>query len=263
MVGISTSSFYGKLTTEDAAQKIGELGGTCAEVFLNSFSEYTGKFIDVVGERLKKSNVKFNSVHTLPTQFEPQLFAITNRQRSDAEVFFRQVLEGASKNGCTTYVMHGKPFFKKNVGSFTVDYDDVARTLNHLCAIASEYNMDIALENVHWAMCNNLEFILAMKQRVERLKFTLDIKQAHLSEIGWEEYIAAFSSKLINVHICDYVNKTTCLPGRGEVDFKRLSHGLNGINYRGNVIVEVYDRDYSSYSELAYAVEYCKGFFED
>lgn len=262
MVGISTSSFYGKLTTEDAVYKIADMGVSCAEVFLNTFSEYTSEYIHMISKRLHERSVLFNSVHTLPTQFEPQLFAVTKRQREDAEMLFRQVVQAASQGGCGIYVMHGKPFFKKNTGSFKVDVDTVSNHLHNLCAIAGEYGVKIALENVHWAMCNNLEFIEAIKKNVPELYFTLDIKQANLSGIHWREYLTAFNERLINVHICDFIGRDTCMPGTGSVDFYDLAKSLHDVSYKGNVIIEVYDRDYKDYDQLKQCVTYCKNVFE-
>lgn len=261
MLGISTSSFYGRLTTEEAIDAIAKMGVGCAEVFLNTFSEYTYEYIMMVSDRLKKNGLVFGTVHTLPTQFEPQLFALTNRQRDDAKRFFKEILKGAADGGCTTYVMHGKPFFKKNVNSFKVDIQNIADNMNKLCDIAGKYGVKIALENVHWAMCNNIDFINEINFKVPMLRYTLDIKQAHLSGIHWQEYISAFGSRLANVHICDYIGKNTCLPGRGEVDFTKLKASLDDIGYSGNEIVEVYERDYKDFEDLKKSVDFCKGFF--
>ena len=49
-VGISTASLFGRYYTEDALEKLNELGVDVAEVFLESYSEYTKKF----GKILKK-----------------------------------------------------------------------------------------------------------------------------------------------------------------------------------------------------------------
>lgn len=261
MLGISTSSFYGRLSTEDAIYQIADCGVECAEVFLNSFSEYEIDYIKMVSGRLKDNGLAFNSVHTLPTQFEPQLFAVTKRQREDAEFFMKKVMEAASESDCSVYVMHGKPFFKKNIGSFSVNIDAVSDRLNELCEIANSFNMKIALENVHWAMCNNLEFVNAIKNNVPDLGFTLDIKQAHLSGLHWIDYLNGFNDRLLNVHICDYIDKSTKLPGRGQVDFSCLSNELDRIEYKGNVILEVYEKDYTDFDDLQECVDFCQRFF--
>lgn len=261
MLGISTSSFYGRLTTEDAIYKIADMGVKCAEVFLNSFSEYSNDYIKIVSGRLKDSGLAFNSVHTLPTQFEPQLFAVTKRQREDAETFMKSVMEEASRAECKIYVMHGKPFFKKNTGSVSLNINNISDRLNQLCEIAKSYGMKIGLENVHWAMCNNLEFVNEIIKNVPEIGFTLDVKQAHLSGLHWNDYLNKFDNRLLNVHICDYIDKSTRLPGKGDVDFSELSNELKRIKYDGNIILEVYEKDYSDFDELQNCVNYCKRFF--
>lgn len=261
MLGISTSSFYGHLSTEDAVYKIAEAGVDCAEVFLNSFSEYSNEFISMISGRLKECGLVFNSVHTLPTQFEPQLFSSSKRQKEDAVYFLKTVMEASAKAGCHIYVMHGKPFYKKNIGSFKVDVEMVSDVLNELCETAESYNMEIGLENVHWAMCNNIEFVNSIKSRVSKLKFTLDIKQAYFAETDWQDYIAAFGNRLINVHICDYKEKKTCLPGQGEVDFVKFNEILNNSGYDRNIILEVYKQDYCDFNDLQNCINFCKEIF--
>lgn len=261
MLGISTSSFYCRLSTEDAIYKIHELGVQCAEVFLNTYSEYKKDYIQMISDRLSECNLLFNSVHTLPTQFEPQLFALSKRQQDDAIAFFKDILNSASSAGCKIYVMHGKPFFKKNIAEKPLNMDSIASVLTELCNIANEYGMQIALENVHWAMCNNLEFINGIKAVVPDLRFTLDIKQAHLSGTHYKEYIKAFGERLVNVHICDYVDTHTCLPGQGKADFNLLNNCLLDAGYTGNVILEVYEKDYSDYEQLQSSVNYLTEIF--
>lgn len=44
-LGISTASLHGRLNTEDALKWIGDMGASCAEVFLSSHSEYKTEFL--------------------------------------------------------------------------------------------------------------------------------------------------------------------------------------------------------------------------
>ena len=262
MIGISTSTFYSKLSTEDSVNKIAQMGSRTLEVFLNTFSEYTTDYLDIIGERVEETGLRFNSVHTLPTQFEPQLFALSSRQKEDALYFFENVLKGASKYGCKMYVLHGTPYYRKNTGIISLDASKVVEPLNMLCDIAKKYDMKIALENVHWAMCNNLDFVNFIKNDVTDIGFTLDIKQAHLSRLTYKDYLDAFGDRLLNVHICDYMGNSPCMIGKGQVDFNRLAQDLKNANYKGDVMLELYPNDYDTFDEVKDAFDYCNRVFE-
>lgn len=73
-LGISTASLHGRLNTEDALKWIGDMGASCAEVFLSSHSEYKRDFLKVLLKAQNNTNIKVSSVHTLNTHFEAQLF---------------------------------------------------------------------------------------------------------------------------------------------------------------------------------------------
>lgn len=84
-VGISTATFFSKVLTEDSFSVIQQCGGECAEVFLTTYTEYEPAFGDLLQAR--RDGLEIYSVHSLNTQFEPQLFNAAPRTRNDAEVF--------------------------------------------------------------------------------------------------------------------------------------------------------------------------------
>ena len=88
--GISTASFFGKELTENTFEIMESLGIKGAEVFLTTYCEYENSFADLL--KKKKGNVEIFSVHTLNTQFEPQLYNNAPRTFEDRARFYEKVL---------------------------------------------------------------------------------------------------------------------------------------------------------------------------
>ena len=63
ITGISTSSLFLRMPTEDAAVTVKELGAQTAEVFYQTFYEYRPEFSKMLAPKIDGLNV--NSVHTL------------------------------------------------------------------------------------------------------------------------------------------------------------------------------------------------------
>ena len=100
-VGISTATFFSKVLTEDSFSVIQRCGGDTCEVFLTTFYEYKDSFGRLLKER--KGDFDVYSVHSLNTQFEPQLFNKVQRTYDDAEGVFRSVLNVGQIIGAKAY----------------------------------------------------------------------------------------------------------------------------------------------------------------
>lgn len=72
-IGLSTAAFYGKWEVEEAAALLGRYGAECAEVFLQTRSEYAREFARLVRKNL--NGVPCTSVHPFGTAFENEFFA--------------------------------------------------------------------------------------------------------------------------------------------------------------------------------------------
>ena len=80
--GISTASLFRRYDTLSAVKRFELLGVDCAEVFLESFSRYNKKYGKSINKA--KKEVDIHSVHTLTTQFEPQLFSVNKVAQEDS-----------------------------------------------------------------------------------------------------------------------------------------------------------------------------------
>ena len=110
--GISTASLFMRQYNEDAVQTINRLGVKTCEIFLETFSEYTRAYGELLNER--KGNLSVNSVHLFTTNLEPQLFSENERTRKDAFYFLGEAMNAANALGAKYYTFHGTARYKKN-----------------------------------------------------------------------------------------------------------------------------------------------------
>ena len=82
--GMSTASLFGRMTTEQALSKIGEMNIPCAEIFLSTFQEYQTDFARLLYDIAQEFHIHITSVHPFSLGFEPQLFSSYARSRQDA-----------------------------------------------------------------------------------------------------------------------------------------------------------------------------------
>lgn len=252
ITGMSTSCFFGRLTVEEAIDVMAKMGVKTAEIFLNTFSEYEPGYISELKKRIDDTDISVFSVHPHGVQYEPQLFSRYERSRIDAEVIYRKVLEAASVLGAKRYVCHGSIALKRN-GSLP-DMQRIAKTVDRLCDIASEYDVRFCYENVHWCLFNRPEFATELLKYTDNknLGFTLDVKQAAQSGYEILDYAKAMSYRISDLHICDFVREPNgvrpVLPPNGELDIPALKSALK--DYNGAAILEVYGDNYKDFAEF-------------
>lgn len=263
LVGMSTSNYYGKLMTEESMEHLCKLGVRDFEVFLQSPSEYTDEFIDILVGIKEKYNARIHSLHSLGTQFEPQLFADAYRQRNDAFKVYRTLMHCAERLGAGAYVMHGPARLKRK--EYILNYKSLGKTSSELAEIASDHGVKLTWENVHWAFYKEPEFaeLLLDNCTSDNVYFTLDIKQAMQAGHNPDEYIKTTRGRIINVHVCDYNGTVLCLPGQGGVDFPKLFAQLKEVGYSGAIIEEVYCPDIKDDAALLSSYDYLRALASD
>ncbi|MGI6160874.1 MAG: sugar phosphate isomerase/epimerase family protein [Christensenellales bacterium] len=265
-IGISTASFFGRLNTEDALQEIGRLGVRTCEVFLGSHSEYTEDFAKLLADIAGKYGVRISSVHSLSTQFEPQLFSINDRQAADARVFLKRIFKAAEIMGAGMYVHHG-PTMLKRVSKRPLDYKWLAKRASMLADMAADYGVKFTWENVQWCLYGFPGFARELNSclSTKNLYYTLDLKQAARSGYNISEYVKDMGERMVNLHICDYVcgkeGADSKMPGEGQCDFNLLKRELDAVGYNGPAILEVYIQDYNDSSDLLYGVDFLNSVF--
>lgn len=248
-IGISTASLFKRYQTVDGLKKLSEKGVKNVEVFFESFCEYNKKF----GKKLAKikGDVNVHSVHTLTTQFEPQLYTENSVAQKDAFNILEGMLKGAKAVGAKYYTFHGPARIKRV--PFKINFDRVGEITKKVCALCKKYGITLAYENVHWCYYNYVGFFGELKKHVPTLKGTLDIKQARQSGIDVYDLINEMGSDIVTVHLSD-VDKDgkMCLPlaKRGTVDFEKLFRALKEVGFDGTMLIEAYYGDFNEEDEL-------------
>ena len=251
--GISTASLFGRKHTEDGLQFLSQNGVKTAEVFLESYSEYTKDF----GVMLKnmKGDISVHSIHTLTTQFEPQLFSLNDRAMADSYKLLDGTLQCAKEIGAKYYTFHGVPRLKRT--PMTINFDRVAKYTQLIIDNCAKYGVSLAYENVHWAYYNYVGFFNELRRRTQGLKGTLDIKQARQSGVDYREFIKEMASDIVTVHLSDIdANGKMCLPGKGITDFDELFIRLKDVGFDGALILEVYQNDFERFEELFNSLDF-------
>ena len=245
--GISTASLFGRFYTEDALKFLSDNNVKCAEVFLESYSEYNKAF----GKVLKgvKGSTEIHSVHTLTTQFEPQLYSLNERAKVDSFSLLDSAMAAAEEIGAKYYTFHGGARFKKI--PYNLDFDKIGRETQDIIDVCKKHGVSLAYENVHWGYYNYVGFFSELKKRTEGLKGTFDIKQARLSGVDYKEYVKEMGEDLVTAHISDIDESgKMCLPTKGVTDFKEVFSLLRDVGFDGAILLEVYKNDFSEFNEL-------------
>ena len=246
-VGFSTACFFSKLNTEDALSLLSERGVPAAEIFLNTYMEYTSEFTDELLTR--RGNVDIHSVHAMTMQYEPMLFNINDRTRADAMATLRDVCRATQRLGAKYYTFHGPAIVK--LTHRVPPMDIFGPKMRVVADIATEYGVTVAYENVHWCYYRTPEFITDLLQYVPSLYTTLDIKQARQSGYDWRDYLKAMGERVATVHVLDYTadGKMT-LPTLGAFEYKELFERVYDLNPDADVMIEVYYDNYNNYDEV-------------
>ncbi len=254
-VGISTATLFGRKPTEQALEFFAQNNIQCAEVFLESFCEYNDEFGKLLAKN--KGNVNVHSVHTLTTQFEPQLYSLNERAKSDSFKLLDMTMSSAKQFGAKYYTFHGGARFKKT--PFKINYDRVGNITQQIINVANKYGITLAYENVHWGYYNYIGFFDEIRKRTSNLKATLDIKQARQSGINYAEYINEMNSDIVTVHLSDVDSLgKMCLPGNGVTDFCDLFKRLNDVGFNGALLIEAYQSDFETYQQLFESLDFVK-----
>lgn len=256
--GVSTASLFLRMTTEDALQYLDRSGVDIAEVFLSTYSEYTEEFASLLKRNAER--IKIRSVHTLNTQFEPQLYSAGLRAEEDAFNMLESVLTSAERLGAKSYTFHGVARLKKT--PLKMDFAKIGERTGKIIRACRRHGVALAYENVHWAYYNFPGFFGELKERCPELKGVLDVKQAWQSGCSFHEFIDDMKGDIVTVHISDRTETgELCLPGKGVFPFRELRAHLRDVGFDGAVVIEVYQNNYGDVSELLDSVAYLKDFF--
>lgn len=237
MIGLSCAAFYGRMETEEQAAHLRDFPLDTCEVFLQTPSEYQASFGSLVRRRL--SGLPCASVHAKGTQFEPDLFGASARQRADALATLCGALDAGQALGARWYVFHGPGGVK---GPITPDrIAALPERFARMQQEARRRGLEILWENVSWCALRRPEDVRTALRLLPDLHFVMDIKQAFRGQVDPFAMLDAMGSRVRHVHVLDWDESgALCLPGQGVMDFDRLFRQLRDQGYNGAVILEPY-----------------------
>ena len=238
-LGLSSAAFYGRMETEEQAAHLTQFPVDCCEVFLQSRSEYTVDFGDLVRRNL--GEIPCVSAHPKGTQFEWDLFGRSRRQVEDAFETFTGVCDAARAMGAQYYVLHGPAGISAPLEPGRIH--NLKDTAARMQEIASQRGIEVLWENVSWCALRRAEDVEAMTVLLPTQRFVLDVKQAFRAGQDPLEVLKAMGDRVAHVHVLDMTGEgELCLPGEGVADWQGIARQLRDIGYQGAVILEPYER---------------------
>lgn len=250
--GISTSCLY-PMNTELALRELGERGVETSEVFLNSISETTPEFADILNEIKSEYGMKITAVHPFSSFSETfMLFGEYERRYLDAVEFYKRCFEVTAMLGADISIIHGM----RHIGK--LPHEIYFERFASLVEEGKKFGVRVAQENVNGHFSARPEFLNAMKAALgDDFKLVFDVKQAVRSGNDPYEFAEKFKNDIIRIHISDNNSESDCLPpGKGIFDFRRLFSVMDSVNYTGDYIVELYREGFGSINELIESFRY-------
>lgn len=256
-IGLTSAAYYGQVETEHALDRIEKLGISCCEVFLETYSEYSGAFGALLAKRLHHTEAV--SVHAKSQHFEADFLGQSARQREDAYRMLSGFLDAGQALGAGVYVYHGPANVRGAVPRIERWHEGIA------CAVemAAQRGIDLAWETVSWCYLTSPSLVRAFRAQWPTLHFVLDTKQVY--ELGQDplDYVDAMGDRLRHVHVLDFdADGRHVLPGKGVHDFRPLARALRETGYQGDVILEPYGSMMADDETLLASINWLRDVFE-
>lgn len=247
LTGISSACLY-PMQTEDAVETICKLNeGISLELFVNSTSELSPKYIRNLKSMLDFYGAKIVSMHPFSSVAEPILFFSNYKRRfDDGMKLYTKYFKICEKLGADVFVFHGD--YKLSPTS-NEQYFDRYLTLRER---AKEYGVILAQENVERCKSHSLDFIKNMKAQLkDDVNFVFDVKQAVRSNVNPTDMVDVMGNSIVHVHLSDNKDGYDCLPiGAGDFNFNQLFDKLKGYEFNRYVILELYRKNFDTLDDL-------------
>lgn len=246
--GISTACLY-PMYTEQALAKLLNAGFSLFEIFFNSFSELDKTFLSTLRHMLLEQNAQVKSIHPFTSGSESYLlFSNYQRRFEDTCKFYDRYFETAAYLGAEIVVLHGD----RNPLKGGLTEEDYFERYAVLAERGRRAGVTLAQENVNLFRSQDPAFIRRMSAYLgDQVRYVLDVKQAVRAGFDPFAMLEAMGENLVHVHINDNTKEEDCLlPGAGRMDFNRLIESLRGFKYDGDLIIEVYSKNFACFEEL-------------
>lgn len=252
--GISTSCFYPE-PPEAALEALGKAGVKTCEVFLNSVSETSLEFAKKLNKIKNFYGMNIVSIHPFSSFAETNmLFSEYKRRFEDAVEFYKRDFEVAAEVGARLIVIHGSKLPGR------ISNEEYFERFEKLYETGKQFGIITAQENVNLYFSENPAFLREMKKALgENFKMVFDVKQAVRAGFEPLEFAKEFSENIIHIHLSDHKKGADCLPpSEGEFDFGKLFRIMEGANYGGNYVIELYRRNFCDIGNLLNSLDYLR-----
>ena len=259
--GISTACLYPE-PLEASFRTLTSMQFRTFEVFFNTWSEFQPSFITLLRRIAKEQNCRILSVHPYTSGYEScLLFSNYERRFLDSVSFYEEYFRAARDLGASFVVLHGQRDYQ-NSSISEEEYIDRYAYLNRR---AKTFGVTLAQENVNRFRSEDPAYIRRMRRRLQDdCSFVFDIKQAVRAGQDPFEMCSAMGERLVHIHINDHTESEDCLlPGCGRMDYMRLLSMLRSFGYGGEVIIEVYRKNFTELQELEKARNFLNTLFSN
>ncbi|XOQ44533.1 MAG: Sugar phosphate isomerase/epimerase [Clostridium sp.] len=246
--GISTACLYPMLL-ENAFSTLLQLEFHEFEIFINTFSELKPDFVRNLRRKTEDTGSRVKSLHPFTSGYESfLLFSDYERRFLDGLEFYKRYFEVCNLLGADILVLHGKRSGKRSPAADEQYFERYSR----LYRVGQTFGVTVAQENVNQFLSNDIDFILKMKQYCgQDCAFVLDIKQAVRGGQDPFKVCAAMGDRIVHVHINDNKPNFDCLlPGCGTMDYSAIVRMLKSFKFCGDLIIEVYRKNFNQLEEL-------------
>ena len=256
-MGVSTACLY-PMELEKAFHELLSMDFRLFEVFLNTFSEFAPGYLRELRKSADACGAQIKSIHPFTSGYEGfLLFSEYERRFQDSLEFYKQYFEAANSLGASIVVLHGQRDYASSVIPESTYFERYAA----LYALGQRYGVTVAQENVSKFRSETPGFIRRMRASLgDGCAFVIDLKQAVRAGQDPFAMCEAMGERVVHVHINDNAPGADCLlPGRGTVDFRRFRDLLLRFGYEGDLIIEVYRKNFVELSELREAQRVVQG----
>lgn len=257
-IGASTSCFY-PLETEKALSKVIKLGFDKTEIFFNTSSELEPQFVNEMKKEADENGVRVLSVHPFSSALENMcIFGEYQRRFDDFIGLYEKHCHAAALLGAKIVVIHGARDKRK----IPLPNEFYFERFNKLVEIGKKEGVMVCQENVHIFKSQHIAFMKEMREALgSDFHMVFDVKQSIRAGYDPFEFLEEMKNEIVHVHLSDNnMPSADCLaPGRGNFDFNRLFKTLDGVDYKGDYVIEIYSKGCDVENELAFS----KRFFDN
>lgn len=245
-LGISTACLYPEVV-EKALEELLNGGAKVLEIFINSHSELKEEYLKDLKRKADSYNAEIVSLHPFTCGLEPMMFfSAYERRFTDMIEYYKLYFNAMNILEAGIFVFHGNN--KLN----TYSNEKYFERFSKLAEVGKSFGITVAQENVARCTSSDINFLNKMSQELgDDAKFVFDLKQARRSDVDIFEFISTLKDKIVHIHYSDGSNNNDCLPyGKGKLDNIKFINELKRVNFKGNIITELYRENFKMVSDL-------------